>query len=239
MPKKAVTLLGMSGSGKTYISSMLAQSGWSHYSCDYEIGTTFLKDDLSAFGGVTHDDIRALSVFLGKLGDEQQGGYPLDLFLQRQNAYYEAELSALRCVSDVLDDREADFVHDSTGSLCEILDDGLIADLGAKTLFVYLQHDEEGEREVLKRAQEYPKPLFFPPNLFEGWLREYLKEKSLSGVSDIVPDDFSRWVFPRLFESRKPKYQALADRYGVSIYSGKFAGVSNSDDIINLIAEAL
>ena len=41
---KAVTLLGMSGVGKTTISDILKQAGWFHYSVDYRIGTAYLNE---------------------------------------------------------------------------------------------------------------------------------------------------------------------------------------------------
>ncbi|MGA0974942.1 MAG: ATPase, partial [Sedimenticolaceae bacterium] len=41
---KKVTLVGMSGVGKTYISSMLRSSQWFHYSGDYRIGTRYLDE---------------------------------------------------------------------------------------------------------------------------------------------------------------------------------------------------
>ncbi|MGH1456913.1 MAG: hypothetical protein ACRBDI_09045 [Alphaproteobacteria bacterium] len=239
MPRKAITLLGMSGSGKTHISLMLAKQGWESYSCDYEIGTKYLKDALNGFGDVTGENISALSVFLGKVGDAAKGGYSLDLFLERQQAYYDAEHKALSDMSDALANSDSHFIHDSTGSLCEIMDDDLIGDLGEKTLFVYLKADEDAEQTVLQRAQDYPKPLFFPPSHFQGWLHEYIELYSIDGVEAVDPNNFSRWVFPKLFESRKPKYQALADQYGVTIPSKEFYVMKNSDDFITIIAEYL
>jgi len=35
--KKAITLMGMSGVGKSHFSMQLAQWGWGHYSCDVEM----------------------------------------------------------------------------------------------------------------------------------------------------------------------------------------------------------
>ena len=41
-PNKAVTLLGMSGVGKTTLANRLPKSRWFHYSGDYRIGTKYL-----------------------------------------------------------------------------------------------------------------------------------------------------------------------------------------------------
>ncbi len=44
---KKVTLLGMSGVGKSYLSSKLRESDdWFHYSGDYRIGTRYLDEHI-------------------------------------------------------------------------------------------------------------------------------------------------------------------------------------------------
>ena len=45
-PNKNVTLLGMSGVGKTYLSSLLCGHNWFHYSGDYRIGTRYMDDPI-------------------------------------------------------------------------------------------------------------------------------------------------------------------------------------------------
>lgn len=238
-PKKAITFLGMSGTGKTHISSQLAQWGWTQYSCDYEIGRTYLCDQMAQTDGFDPNDISALSTFLGKLGSSEHGGFSLPLFKERQKAYYDAECDALRGMRVALQNSEGDFIHDSSGSLCEIEDVALIRELGEKTLFVYLQASDEGEQQVLQRAHDYPKPLFFPPQFLDENLALYLSEQGLDDVSDIVPDKFSRWIFPKLFEARKPKYDRMAALYGVSISATEFANLKSADEFIEIIAKHL
>ena len=43
---KNVTLLGMSGVGKTHIACLLRQHNWFHYSIDYRIGTRYLDEHI-------------------------------------------------------------------------------------------------------------------------------------------------------------------------------------------------
>ena len=43
---KAITLLGMSGVGKTYLSNILRESDWYHYSGDYRIGSRYLNEPI-------------------------------------------------------------------------------------------------------------------------------------------------------------------------------------------------
>ncbi len=238
--KKSITLLGMSGAGKTHISCQLEKWGWYNYSCDYVIGDEYLRDELAANGDeFSAENIGALSVYLGKLGGAQYGGFDLDTFKARQKAYYDAECHALEAMGNVLSATDKPFVHDSTGSLCEIEDEALLRKIGEETMFVYLKTNEEGERDVLKRAREYPKPLFFPSAFLKEKLASYIEENKLNGVDDIVPDDFSRWVFPLLFEARKPKYQRLADLYGITIPSTEFNNLNSADMFVDIIAKHL
>ena len=43
---KCITLLGMSGVGKTYLSGLLRRHDWFHYSGDYRIGTRYLDEHI-------------------------------------------------------------------------------------------------------------------------------------------------------------------------------------------------
>lgn len=244
---KVITLMGMSGVGKTYLSALLARQGWYHYSCDYEIGTQFLGDEIAKTLGVdnaiTREDISQLSRYVGRLGDPVRGGLDLDEFKRRQNAYFTAECEALRQlpvrVKQAHKEGHQQVVNDSTGSMCEIDDRVLLDMVDENSLIVYIKASAEEEKAVLARANTHPKPLFYSPERFEYWLEEYLTETGVSAADKIEPDDFSRWVFPRLFENRLPKYQAIADKYGVTIPSSAFHGVKSEDDFLGVIIAGL
>ena len=45
-PQKAVTLLGMSGVGKTFLANKLPKTHWFHYSGDYRLGTKYLAEPI-------------------------------------------------------------------------------------------------------------------------------------------------------------------------------------------------
>ncbi|MGH1397906.1 MAG: hypothetical protein ACRBCT_01700 [Alphaproteobacteria bacterium] len=202
---KVITLLGMSGAGKTHFSARMVGWGWSHYSNDYEIAKRL---GIS----VTVDDLSALSAFVGQVGDVERGGLSLEEFKRRQVAYMDAEMDVLRDMPE----GAARLVNDSTGSFCEIEDEGVIAEVAAKSTLVYIETDAASHEEVIQRAVEYPKPLYFPPALFDGWVEEYCEVQGTQ-VDGIVPNDFSAWVFPKLFASRLPKYERLAAEYGVKV----------------------
>lgn len=226
--RKAITLLGMSGAGKTHFSQELAEWGWDHYSCDFEIAERLNID-------VSVDDLSALSAFIGQVGDEAFGGLPVDEFKRRQKMYYDAECDALRAMGAKIGD--ANFVNDSTGSFCEITDEDLLRAVADETLLVYIETPKDSHAEIIERARSYPKPLYFPPAQFDGWLAEYCKEQGVS-AAEIVPNDFSAWVFPKLFMSRLPKYERLAKEYGVIISSDDLRNVKSEQEFVGLIQTA-
>lgn len=242
--KKVITLMGMSGVGKTYLSCVLAKENWFHYSCDLEIGTTYLgreiEETLGEENAVIAEDLSQLSRYVGQLG---AGALSLDEFKRRQHQYFEAECESLRQLQNIVRQAHKDgftqVINDSTGSLCEIDDKVLLDAVDENSLIVYIKANAAEEKEVLKRAQEYPKPMFFSPERFDYWVEEYLTTQGLSDTSKMNPDDFGRWVFPRLFENRLPKYQYIADKYGVTIPSEALQGVKTSEEFLTIIESHL
>jgi len=225
---KAITLLGMSGAGKTHFSQRLAAWGWVHYSNDFEIaGSLGINVEI--------DDLSALSAFVGQVGDETKGGLNLAEFIHRQKLYYGAECSVLENMPiESAQKGSGKFVNDSTGSFCEIEDEGLIARVAEKTLLVYIETDEATQAEVIARAVEYPKPLYFPTAKLNDWLDEYCAARRVD-VDKIEPNDFSAWVFPKLFESRLPKYERLAEQYGVKVSAADLHGCQSEAAFLELI----
>ncbi len=237
-PKKALTLIGMSGVGKSYVSCQLEAWGWVNYSCDYLIGTKYLGELIKSEGEMSAANIENLSDFVGQLGDEAQGGTTLEEFQRRQKLYYGGECDVLRDMPEALENAEGDFVCDSSGSLCEVEDEEILKEVGQRSLLVYLKVRQEGQAEILKRATDYPKPLYFPPAFLEERLERYLDKFDLKEVQEIHPVEFLRWIFPHLFESRLPKYQRLAQEYGVVLPSHKI-NLESEDAFLQCIADAL
>ncbi len=62
---KSITLMGMSGVGKTRLASRLPSSQWFHYSVDYRIGTHYLGDRIN-------DDLKAMVFRLGRRIDDRE-----------------------------------------------------------------------------------------------------------------------------------------------------------------------
>ncbi|MEA3412414.1 MAG: ATPase [Pseudomonadota bacterium] len=265
---KCVTLLGMSGVGKTYLSTLLRRENWFHYSGDYRIGTRYLyepildlikqqamqvpflrdllrRDWISIRNNIKVDDLGPVLSFVGKLGDPERDGVPLAEFQRRQAMYRQAEIDAMHDVPSFLRKAREIYgyehvVNDVGGSLCELDDPGVIDLLARHTLILYIKvTDAEQEQQLIHRAQSDPKPLYYRPDFLTEQLGIYLEENGLEYAAQIDPDDFTRWIFPRLFHSRVPRYEAIAEPYGYTVTSREVAAVRDEADFVELLETAI
>ena len=266
-PHKAITLLGMSGVGKTTLANKLPKTSWFHYSGDYRIGTKYLaepildnikrqamqigflrdllrSDSIYIASNITVHNLEPVSTFLGKIGRPDLGGLPVEEFKKRQALHRDAEIGAMRDVEQFIQKaREIygydHFLNDAGGSVVELEDPTTEAVLAEHTLILYLKPDAELERELVRRAIENPKPLYYQEEFLDRKLEEYLAETGLSSPNQIVPDDFVRWIFPALVAHRRPKYEALAARHGYTVDARRAEQVRNERDFLELVASAL
>ena len=264
---KKVTLVGMSGVGKTYISSMLRSSQWFHYSGDYRIGTRYLdeaildmikskamevpflnyllrNDWIYIRNNIKVSDLGPVLSFVGKLGNPTLGGVELDDFQRRQDLYRQAEIAAMHDVPGFIEKAQniygyKHFVNDVGGSLCELDDPAVMDVIDENTLILYIQvTNEEEEQKLISRAQSAPKPLYYRPEFLLEQLEIYLAENNLEFAAQMDPDEFTRWVFPRLFHSRVPRYEDIAKR-GYTVTSQEVSSVKNEADFLALIETAI
>lgn len=264
---KRITLMGMSGVGKTRLADMLRRCNWFHYSGDYRIGTRYLdepildhikqqamqipflrdllrSDSIYIRNNITIDNLQPVSSFLGKLGDPEQGGLGLREFKHRQELHRQAEIAAMKDVPEFI--RKAQeiygyrhFVNDAGGSVCELDDAEVLPVLDRNTLLLYIRATEQDEQELIRRAEADPKPLYYRESFLDEQLEIYLHEHGLPYVALMDPDDFVRWMFPRLFHSRIPRYASIADRYGYIVTTEELEGVSDEAGFLSLVETAL
>ncbi len=264
---KSITLLGMSGVGKTHLSSRLRQAHWFHYSADYRIGTRYLNepildnikqqamqvpflrellrsDAIYISNNITVDNLAAVLSFLGKLGDPAQAGLPLAEFKRRQQLYRDAEVAAMIDLPEFIAKSHdiygyQHFINDSAGSLCELDDPQVLEVLAEHSLIIYLEATADNGRELLRRAEADPKPLYYRPAFLDRQLAQFMQERSLTEVSAIQPDDFVLWMFPRLFAARVPRYENIAREYGYTLRADSLAQVHSEADFIRCIEQVL
>lgn len=260
---KRITLLGMSGVGKTRLAVMLRAHNWFHYSGDYRIGTRYLdeamldnikkqamqvpflrdllrSDSIFIQNNITVDHLKPVSSFLGKLGDPEHGGLPLEEFKHRQDLHRLAEIEAMKDIPEFI--RKAQeiygyrhFINDVGGSICELDEPEVLRILDENTLILYIKATEKDEAALIRRAEADPKPLYYREEFLDEQLEIYLQEKNLSYVVLIDPDDFVRWIFSRLFYARIPRYEAIARDYGYTVTTDELAAVSSEADLLALL----
>jgi len=70
-------------------------------------------------------------------------------------------------------------------------------------------------------------------------VHDYLAVHGLEYVAEIDPDDFTRWVFPRLFHSRVPRYEGIAHPHGYTVSSTEVSRVRDERDFLQLLEAAI
>ncbi len=259
--------MGMSGVGKTTMTSLLSSDQWFHYSGDYRIGTKYLEepildnikrqamqvpflkdlirsDSIYFSNNITVDNLKPISSFLGKIGDAALGGMSLNEFKRRQALHRDAERRAMQDVGEFID-KATDiygyphFVNDTGGSVCELTDDEAWDDLAQRSVIIYLKADAKMEHEMLARAKADPKPLYYDSSFLDQHIAEFMQLNGLNEIEGIVPDDYVQWVFPKLISHRKPLYQRIADKYGYTADANGVLNLRTESDVIEFIANAL
>ncbi|WP_190600430.1 ATPase [Candidatus Vesicomyidisocius sp. SY067_SCS001] len=260
---KRLTLLGMSGVGKTHLAKLLShQDKYFHYSSDYRIGAEYLndkilgniknhikqdkwlkdlldKESISIQNHITFDNLSSVSAFLGKAGNPELGGTSIDTFIARQMMHLNAEIKTMLDVPKFIKKAKAQgfnhFINDAGGSLCELDNEQVYQTLSDNTVILYIRASKTNEIALIKRAQTHPKPLYYQANFLKHELEIYLQENQLIYIAQINPNKFVRWVFPRLLEHRKPKYEAIAKKYGYIIDNEDLYQCRSANEIFELI----
>jgi len=264
---KAVTLLGMSGAGKTTLASRLSPRTWFHYSGDYRIGTRYLDepildnvkreamkspfladllrtDSIYLCHNITIDNLRPMSAFLGMIGDRALGGLSVDEFKRRQALHRHAEICAMRDVREfIAKAREIygypHFINDAGGSLCELDEPGVLEQLAEYTLIVYLKPSEAMLERIIERSLADPKPMYYQSEFLDRVLPQYLLDSGIASTEEIAPDDLFRWIFPRLVDHRMPRYETIAEKYGIVLPADRIDDIHGEAEFIEWICEAL
>jgi hypothetical protein len=266
-----VLLFAMSGLGKTHLAHLLRSNGdWFHYSIDYRIGTRYLgetiadnakaeamkvpflrdlllSDSIYIGSNITFDNLSPVATWLGKPGDPAKGGLPMAEYAKRQEAFKQAELSALMDTAHFAERAQAlydypHFICDTGGSICEWVDpdddhDPLMTALAEECLLVWIKGDDAHTQELIRRFDKAPKPMAYQPEFLARVWGEYLSENNCQ-EDDVDPDAFVRWTYAQALAHRQPRYEAMA-RWGVTVSADQVAALTCEEDFVDLIAKAI
>ncbi|MAY31157.1 MAG: ATPase [Rhodovulum sp.] len=270
--EKRVLLFGMSGLGKTYLSNMLRDAGgWFHYSVDYRIGTRYmgeyiadnfkreamrvpllrellLSDSVMIASNITFENLAPLSTYLGKPGNPDKGGLPIDEYRARQEQHRVSEIAALMDTPHFVN-RAKDlygydnFICDSGGSICEVVDpndpnDPVLSTLSKNLLMVWIEGTEDHTEELIRRFDRAPKPMYYQPAFLNAAWDDYLAQTGAT-PDQVNPDAFVRWTYARALAHRQPRYADMAKNWGIKISADDVARVKSPEDFESLLAQTL
>ena len=269
---KKVLLFGMSGLGKTYLSNLLRKEGdWFHYSVDYRIGTRYMgdhivdnvkseamrtpflanllkTDSIYIRSNITFDNLTPLSTYLGQPGEQKKGGLTFNEYLKRQNQHLAAEKAALSDTTEFITKSQSlygysNFVCDSSGSICEVVngenpDDSILARLSKNLLMVWIQGDENHNENLINRFKKDPKPMYYNFSLLKDSWKAF---KDLYSIIDekVDPREFAIYAYERAIKARQPKYEAICQNWGISVAASEVNNIKSCSDFNSIIARAL
>lgn len=206
------------------------------------------SDSIYIASNITFHNLAPLSTYLGKPGDPARGGIAFPEYLRRQRQHRAAEIAATRDALPFIGKAEeiygyAHFVCDTSGSLCEVVDpfdpaDPVLGDLANATLPIWFRGTEDDLEELVRRFDKAPKPMYYPEAFLTRLWTEYLEETGLA-PEEVDPDAFIRHGYRALMLHRLPRYQAMAEGWGVTVDAAEVAAVRDPRDFDELVATAL
>jgi hypothetical protein len=206
-----------------------------------------MTDSVYISSNITFDNLAPLSTYLGKPGDAARGGLSFAEYGRRLQQHRDAEVAAL------LDTRHfiarardlygyANFVCDSGGSICEVVDpdnpdDPVMQALSEDMLMVWIAGSEAHREELIRRFDRAPKPIYYQPDFLARIWADYLAQSG-KGPDAVDPDAFLRFAYAQVLAHRQPRYAAMA-RWGVTVTAAEIARVTDAAGFTDLIALAL
>jgi len=91
---------------------------------------------------------------------------------------------------------------------------------------------------LIRRFDKAPKPMAYQPEFLTRVWDQYLSENNLE-PNDVDPDSFIRWTYAQALAHRQPRYQMMADRWGLTIDAHDLMADASPANFDALIASAL
>jgi len=180
-----ITLIGMSGIGKTHWSRFFKKLNYHMFSCDEMIEES-LRPVLDAQG------------YAGLADIAKWMGYPTDpQYEENSKKYLQYENESVQEICNYIDTHpKSNIVIDATGSIIYI-PQSFVLELKAKSTVVYLEATLEYADQLYQRYITDPKPVIWGSSFHKGPF-----ESTTSAL---------KRCYPELLDFRSEKYAALAD----------------------------
>lgn len=180
------SLIGMSGSGKSYWSKKLGEKGFKRFGCD-DLIEEQLGDELKVLGYLGTQDV---AKWMGQPFDPQ--------YLYTSKKYLEYEQKVVNQILAVLEQSklEENIIIDTTGSVIYLADD-ILNKLTALTKVIYLNTPESVQQKMYNLYLKDPKPVI--------WGESFVKTCKESNMEALGR------CYSKLLATRTKKYQQLAD----------------------------
>jgi len=206
-----ISLIGMTGTGKSYWSKRLAKAGFKRFSCD-----DLIAQRLAAEINNYNDSIKSLGEWMGRPHEDR---YP-----ERAARYLELEKEMMQEIIAFLKSApshsEEDIVIDTTGSVIYTGPE-ILQGLKEQTILTHLATPPEIQKQVMAYYLAKPGPVL--------WLDKF---NMLPGES--YPEAVTR-CYPLLLQSREKTYQEYA-AISVDYYQRRKEGFE-VNDLIRIITE--
>jgi hypothetical protein len=152
-------------------------------------------DSIYINNNITVYNLQPVSSFLGKLGNPELGGLPLNEFKRRQELHRLGEIATMKDVPEFIDKARTiygyqHFINDAGGSICELDDPEVIDILSEHTLILYIKASEKDEQALIRRAIRDPKPLYYREAFLDEQLAIYMEEQATALRRDDGPGRF-------------------------------------------------
>jgi len=205
-------------------------------------------DSIDISSNISFGNLTPLSSYLGKPGDPAKGGLAFEDYMERQDQHRTAEINALSDTGYFVDRSHTlykydNFICDTGGSICEVVEpdnpnDPVLRHLSDTLLLVWIKGSDAHADQLVERFNSTPKPMYYPPEIMHDMWQRYLEIKGCS-EAQVDPDDFIRWGYAEALSHRQPRYQAMADNWGVTVRAEDVANVATPDDFDALIGAAI
>jgi len=206
-----------------------------------------LSDSIYISSNITFDNLDPLSTYLGKPGDPSKGGIRFEEYVRRQREHREAEIRALFDTPLFVEKAKEiygydRFICDTGGSICEVVEpadesDPVLKSLSDTCLIVLIEGDDAHADALNKRFDKNPKPMYYNEEFLRGVWTEFLTHTELP-EDKVDPDQFIRWGFSKLIAWRRPRYKAIADKWGVTLTAKQVERVRDPETFLDLVGAA-